>query len=87
MEPAYQNAGDVTETKTVRTAVMRKTARAPKGCVTPRLNSPAKTQVKDAGHMEVRHKRCIKSCKNKSGAFRIFLSVLIHKVFVFSHHL
>lgn len=77
MEPAYQNAGDVTETRTVRTAVMRKAARAPKECVTPRLNSPVKTQVKDAGH---RH-------KYKSGAFRIFFSVLIQKAFVFNHHL
>lgn len=74
MEPAYQNAGDVTETRTVRTAAMRKTARAPKGCVTPRLNSPVKTQVNGAGHqhMEVKHKQCINSSKYKGGAFRIF---------------
>lgn len=45
MGPAYQNAGDVTETRTVRTGVTRKTVRAPKECATPRPNLPAKTQV------------------------------------------
>lgn len=48
MGPAYQNAGDVTETRTVRTGATRETARAPKECATPRPNSPAKTQVESA---------------------------------------
>jgi len=44
-EPASLNVGDVMETKTARTGVMRKTARAPKGCVTPKPSLPAKIQV------------------------------------------
>lgn len=55
MGPAYRNAGGVTETRTAKTAATRKTARARKGCATPRPNSPAKTQVESAA--PVRNKK------------------------------
>lgn len=43
--PAFRNAGDVTETRTVKTVATRRSVRGPGGCVTPRPNSPAKTRV------------------------------------------
>lgn len=45
MEPAFQNAGGVMETRTVKMGATRRTVKAPDGCVTPRPSSPAKTQV------------------------------------------
>lgn len=56
MEPASLNAGDVMETRTVRMEVMRKTVRAPKGCVTLRPSLPAKIQVIH-GFSEVKSKQ------------------------------
>lgn len=51
--PASRNAGDATETRTARTGATRKTARAPRGCATPRPNLPAKTQVGNTEHTGV----------------------------------
>lgn len=45
MEPAFQNAGGVMETRTVKMGATRRTVKAPDGCATPRPSSPAKTQV------------------------------------------
>lgn len=85
MEPASQNAGDVTATRTVRMAAMRKIARAPKECATPRPSLPARIQVLCITEHpnELRKESAIFMKKGAYGSVHFLISVWIDNLYLY----